>query len=68
MVYQYTYYQETITLNSLPVYYFEPNVRISVSDDITGIRGEYFVKSFSYSFSHDGTMNITATKAEDRIF
>lgn len=67
MVYNYTYYQETITLTSLPIYYFEPNVRISVSDDKTGIRGEYFVKSFSYSFSHDGTMNITATKAEDRI-
>lgn len=67
MVYNYTYYQETITLTSLPIYYFEPNVRISVSDDKTGIRGEYFVKSFSYSFSHDGTMSITATKAEDRI-
>lgn len=67
MVYNYTYYQETITLTSLPIYYFEPNVRIAVSDDKTGIRGEYFVKSFSYSFSHDGTMNITATKAEDRI-
>ena len=67
MVYNYTYYQETITLNSLPIYYFEPNVRISVSDDRTGIRGEYFVKSFSYSFAHDGTMSIIATKAEDRI-
>ena len=67
MVYQYTYYQETITINSLPIYYFEPNVRISVSDETSGIQGEYFVKSFSYSFSHDGTMSITATKAEDRI-
>ena len=68
LVYQYTYYQDTITLTSLPVYYLEPNVRISVSDDSSGIRGEYFIKSFNYSFAHDGIMSITATKAVDRIF
>lgn len=67
MVYDNTYYQETITITSLPIYYLEPNVRISVSDENSGIQGEYFVKSFSYSLAHDGTMSITATKAQDRI-
>ena len=67
LVYQHTYYQESIQLTSLPVYYLEPNVRISVADEATGIRGDYFVKSFNYSFAYDGTMSISATRAADRI-
>lgn len=67
LVYQHTYFQESIQLTSLPVYYLEPNVRISVSDEATGIKGEYFIKSFNYSFTYDGTMSISATRAADRI-
>lgn len=67
LVYQHTYFQESIQLTSLPVYYLEPNVRISVSDEATGIKGEYFIKSFNYSFTYDGTMSIGATRAADRI-
>lgn len=67
LVYDCTYYQETITLNSLPIYYLEPNTRISVFDDTSNIKGEYFIKSFNYSFAYDGTMSITATRAADKI-
>ena len=67
LVYQHTYFQESIQLTSLPVYYLEPNVRISVADEATGIKGEYFVKSFNYSFAYDGTMSISATRAAERI-
>jgi hypothetical protein len=38
-----------------------------VEDDATGIQGEYLVKSFNYSLTHDGMMSITATRAVNRI-
>lgn len=67
LMYETTYYQETITLSCLPIYYLSPNTRIKVEDDRTGIRGEYLVKSFTYQFTHDGMMSITATRAVDRL-
>lgn len=67
LLYEHTYAQESIQLTSLPVYYMEPNTRISVSDTKAGINGEYFVKQFSYSLSHDGMMNLTANRAAERI-
>lgn len=67
LVYQHTYYQESITMSVIPIYYLEPNTRIAVEDESSGISGEYLIKSFNISLAHDGMMSITATKAENRI-
>ena len=67
MIYEGTYCQETITLNSIPVYTLQPNTRIKVYDAINGINGDYIVKSFSIQLAHDGMMSINATKVEDSI-
>ncbi|MBE5925553.1 MAG: hypothetical protein E7270_00970 [Lachnospiraceae bacterium] len=67
LVYQHTYYSETITLNCVPIYYLNPNVRISVYDYEAGINGEYIIKSFTIPLAFNGSMQITATKAEDLI-
>lgn len=66
-VYEKTYYQEAITISCLPIYYIEPNTRIKVIDNASGINGNYIVKSFSVPLSHNGTMSITATRLADRI-
>ena len=67
LVYQHTYHQESISLTAIPVYYLEPNTRILVQDDSSGISGEYLIKTINYSLAHDGMMSITATRAEERI-
>ena len=67
LLYQHTYYQEQITLNTIPIYYLEPNTRISVQDTVSGIDGDYIIKSFNISLAHDGMMSITATRAAERI-
>lgn len=67
LLYQHTYYQESITISTIPVYYLEPNHRISVVDEMSGIDGEYIIKSINISLAHDGMMSITATKAETRL-
>ena len=67
LLYNHTYYCESITLSCIPIYYLEPNVRIAVFDDTSGINGEYIIKSFSLQLAYNGSMSITATKAEDLI-
>ena len=67
-LYQYTYCTESITIQALPVYYLEPNTRIFVRDDNSGLNGEYIVNKISYQLQYNGHMTINAVKAIDRIY
>ena len=67
LLYQYTNYNENITIQSVPIYYLEPNSRISVYDQKSGIHGDYIIKSFSIPIDARGTMSITANRALERI-
>ena len=66
-LYQYTKYSEQISLTTLPVYYLEPNQRITVRDSRSNIYGDYIIKSISLPLDISGTMNITCSKAYERI-
>lgn len=68
LIYQFSYCIENITLNAIPVFYLEPNARISVHDDKSQINGEYIVSKISLPLNYNGTMSITASKAVDRIY
>ena len=67
MLYQYTNMNNSITLNSLPIYYLEPNTRITVEDPAAGIYGDYVIKSISIPFDINSTMTLTASKALQKI-
>ena len=67
LIYTHTYHCESITLNCIPIYYLTPNVRISVYDDTANINGEYIINSFNIPLTFNGSMSITASKAEDLI-
>lgn len=67
LVYQYTTYNETITLSSLPVYYLEPNNRIEVEDSETNIYGDFIIKSMTIPLNYDGVMSLNAVRATERI-
>lgn len=67
LLYTHSYYCESISLSCVPIYYLEPNVRISVYDETSGINGEFIIKSFSLQLAYNGSMSITATRAEDLI-
>lgn len=68
LLYENTYYQDSITISCLPIYYLEPNHRVIVVNNDTGIRGEYLIQSYSFSLAFDGMMSINASKATDRIY
>lgn len=67
-LYNYSYCTETISLNTLPVYYLEPNTRIFVKDDNSGINGEYIIERLTIPLQYNGTMSISATKATERLY
>lgn len=66
-LYQYTNYNEQISLTTLPIYYLEPNVRITVRDNQSGIYGDYMVKSISLPLDINGTMSLSCIRALERI-
>lgn len=66
-LYQYTKYNEQISLTMLPIYYLEPNTRITVRDPEIGIYGDYMIKSISLPLDLNGTMSLSCTRALERI-
>ena len=68
LLYQHTYATEQVTLTSMPLYYLQPNTRIMVKDDNTGINGEYIVSKVTVPLQYNGTTSITTTKAVERIY
>ncbi len=66
-IYSYSYCAETISLNTLPIYNLEPNTRISIHDDATGVNGDYIVQRLSIPLSHNGTMSISGYKVIDAL-
>lgn len=67
LLYNHTYCTESITLSTIPIYHLEPNTRISVKDDKSGINGEYIISKITVPLAYNGSMSITATKAPDRF-
>ena len=67
LLYQYTNYHESINLASVPIYYLEPNSRITVIDRSSNINGDYIIQNMSLPLDAKGTMNITASKALERL-
>ena len=66
-LYQYTNYNEQVSLTMLPIYYLEPNTRITIRDVESGIYGDYMIKSFSIPLDVNGTMSLSCTRALERI-
>lgn len=65
LLYQYSYCTESVTINSIPIYYLDVNKRIHVYDDKSGIDGDYVVSRISYPLQYNGMMSISATKAPE---
>ena len=66
-LYQYTNYNEQVSLTTIPIYYLEPNVRITIRNSEVGIYGDYMINSISLPLGTDGTMSLSCVKALERI-
>lgn len=66
-LHDYISYNESITIQSVPIFHLEPNTRITVKDEDSDIDGDYLIKTISIPLAHSGTMSISAVRAVERI-
>ena len=67
LLYQYTSYNESVVITTIPIYYLEPNTRITIRDRESGIYGDYMINTISLSFEIGSAMTISCTRALERI-
>lgn len=60
---KHTSYNEAISVVCLPVYYLEPNTRITVIDPQSNIFGDYIINSFQIPLDAAGTMTLNCSRA-----
>ena len=67
LLYQYTNFNENISITCMPIYYLEPNSRITVQSEEAGISDDFIIKSISIPLDNSGTMTISANRAATKI-
>lgn len=67
-IYTNSYCSESVSLNSVPIYYLKPNTVIYIRDYDSKINGEYIINQLTIPLMYNGTMSISATKVPERIY
>lgn len=67
LLYQYTSYNETVAISTIPLYHLQPGIRVTIQDTKTGIYGDYMINSISCNLEVSGTMNISCTRCLEKI-
>ena len=67
-LYQHSVCAEEINLTIIPIHYLEPNTRIFVCNEKTKVNNEYIINKITKQLAYNGTMNISAVKAVDRLY
>ena len=67
LIYAHGYCVENVTINSVPIYYLQPNTRVHLFDEKTGLNGDYIISKMTIPLTYNGTMSITASKAAENI-
>ena len=68
LIFQYGYCSESVNMTCIPIYYLEPNTRISIYDNNSNINGQYILQRMTIPLNYNGTMQITAVKAPPQIY
>lgn len=68
LIYKHVCGANNITISAKPIYHLEPNTRIFVRNEESGIEGEYIITRYSINLGNSGNISITASKAVDRLY
>ena len=67
LLYNHSYCADNITLNTVPIYYLEPNTRIRLYNKETNIDGDYIISKITITLGAGKAMSISASKAPSRL-
>lgn len=62
-----TRYQNSISLTAIPVFYLEPNSRITIMDKTTNTYGDYIIQNISITFGPGANMSISCNETLERF-
>ena len=57
----------SISLQSIPIYYLEPNTLIEVNEPNANVYGNFVIQSLSIPLGYSGNMSISAVQAQTRV-
>lgn len=66
-LYLHTNYQKTLSLTSLPVFYLEPNSRVTINDKSTNTYGDFVIQNISLPLGAGSVMATTCNEALERF-
>lgn len=66
-LYLHTRYQKSISLTSIPVFYLEPNNRITIADTTTNTYGDFVIQSINLTLGPGANMSITCNEIFERF-
>lgn len=66
-LFYHTNYQRTISLTAIPVFYLEPNSRVTISDRSTNTYGNFMVQSINIGFGPGANMSVTLNEVFERL-
>ena len=66
-LYLHTRYQKSISLTSIPVFYLEPNNRITINDTTTNTYGDFVIQSINITLGPGANMSITCNETAERF-
>lgn len=67
LVFKHTTYNESITINCLPIYHLDVSTRIEVENQKSNIYGDYLISSITIPLTVEGQMSINAVRATSRL-
>ena len=67
-LYECAFLKEKINLQGIPIYHLEPNVKVYIQDDKSGIQGDYIIEKIQIPLDYSGKMSIEATRAPVRLY
>ena len=66
-LYLHTNYQRTLSLTALPVFYLEPNSRVTINDKSTNTYGSFVVRTISIPLGAGNVMAVSASECFERF-
>ena len=66
-LHEYLSYNESISLQTLPLYFLQPNNCVKVQDKQSNIEGNYIINSISFNLGDNSQMTISASKILQKI-
>lgn len=67
LLHTYTSYNESISISCIPLYFLQPKTRITITDEQSGISGDYLINNFNINIDSSSSMSISATRALQKI-